>query len=348
MDLIIKPTELCNFACTFCSSTDIADSKKDLLDLSYIERFLDRFPNTNNIIINGGDPLMVKPDYYFAILNLLEKRGMDWVQLSFTSNLWDFKKHPDKWTDLFRHPQVGVSTSFNYGDTRRITKRRVFTEKDFLEISDLFLERVGYRPDFISVIDESNVDTAIDNVRLAKRLNVECKLNQAVASGRQKKPFLWAKMYEIYIQIYREGLMPWEYNTKQMINKLGGFHTTCPLSRSCDSGIRAMNPNGEYYSCGSFADDRQFAIDFNAEMDSEEIATPLSSAFDLQSMHDACWSCEMFQLCNGCKKTVWDTKNAGQVEEHCRLMKTIAPELLEIASEHKRPVVWDSHHQGCG
>ena len=29
MDLIIKPTELCNFKCTFCSSTQLTNEKKN-------------------------------------------------------------------------------------------------------------------------------------------------------------------------------------------------------------------------------------------------------------------------------------------------------------------------------
>lgn len=64
MELIVKPTEACNFKCTFCSSTDITDEKSKTLDLEYIFAFLRRFPNTGTIIINGGDPLMVKPEYY--------------------------------------------------------------------------------------------------------------------------------------------------------------------------------------------------------------------------------------------------------------------------------------------
>ena len=88
MDLIIKPTELCNCACTFCSSTDITDDKKDVLNLDYIARFLDRFPNTNTIIVNGGDPLMLKPDYYWDILRLLEEREMFDTSIGFTTNLW--------------------------------------------------------------------------------------------------------------------------------------------------------------------------------------------------------------------------------------------------------------------
>ena len=56
MELIIKPTELCNFKCTFCSSPNISDEHTKILDLKYVEDFLKRFPATNTIIVNGGDP----------------------------------------------------------------------------------------------------------------------------------------------------------------------------------------------------------------------------------------------------------------------------------------------------
>jgi len=333
MDLIIKPTELCNFACTFCSSTDITTNKKDVLDLKYIARFLDRFSQTRTIIVNGGDPLMLTPEYYWELLELLSARGMKDTIVSFTSNLWDFKKRPERWTELFNHEQVSIATSFHYGDSRRITKNRVFTEADFLEIMELFMELVGYRPDFISVIDENNRDRAVDNVRLAKRLGVECKLNLAMASGRQKKPFLISDIHELYLEIYEQGLMPWEYNTKQMVNALNKYHTTCPISRSCDSNIRNLHPNGEYYSCGAFGDDRAFPIDFEKEMVSDTVATPLAREITMQSMHDGCYGCELFDICNGCRKTIRDTQKAGAVETHCNAMTALKPRLLKTAEE---------------
>ena len=68
MDLIVKPTEACNFKCTFCSSTDIDPKDVGLLDLNYIYKFLKRYPDTNTIIVNGGDPLMVKPEWYQELI----------------------------------------------------------------------------------------------------------------------------------------------------------------------------------------------------------------------------------------------------------------------------------------
>jgi radical SAM protein with 4Fe4S-binding SPASM domain len=333
MELIVKPTEACNFKCTFCSSTDITEDKAQLLDVEAIYTFLRRFPNTGTIILNGGDPLMVKPEYYWQLIEYIEKHNLP-TKLSFTTNLWAFYKKPALWEDLFRHEKVGVATSFNYGDTRRITETRVFTEDDFWRVSDMFAEKIGYRPDFISVITDENEDTAIDNVRLAQKMDVECKLNYAMASGVQGTPYQLSKIYKTYTEIYQLGLWKWEYNTKQMMQRLVGKTSSCPQNRSCDEGIRCIQPSGDYYSCGSFGDDRTHSINFAEEM-AGSFATPLQHDPDLIALKDECLTCPMFTICNGCRKTVSDMKKAGIVEDHCKLMKTIAPTIIDINNASK-------------
>lgn len=334
MDLIIKPTEICNFSCTFCSSTMIADHKKQVLDLNLVFDFLKRFPNTKTIIVNGGDPLMVEPDYYWKLIEHLDKHHYPSI-ISLTTNLWDFYKKPDKWTELFRRfDRVQVATSFNYGTTRRVSPSVVYTEDLFWKVSDLMLERVGYRPGFISVITEENEDTALDNVRLAKRMGVECKLNYAMASGAQGMPYLLGKIYRTYIQVYKEGLAPWEFNTKQMTARIRDVATVCPLNSKCDSSIRCLQPNGSYHSCGAFGDDHfddqgKFAIDFKREVYGKEFFTPLKQHQEIQRMKDECLTCPMFKICNGCHKTIKDYKKLGLVEDHCRIMKKNAKDILE-------------------
>jgi radical SAM protein with 4Fe4S-binding SPASM domain len=327
MDLIIKPTEACNFKCTFCSSTSIDPDKTGLLDLNYIYDFLKRFPDTNTIIVNGGDPLMVDPQYYWDLIAHLDEHDYP-ASISFTSNLWPFLIKPQKWLDLFKHERMGVTTSFQYGGGRLKGDYTNFSEKDFWLVSDKMLELVGYRPDFISVIVEENLDTAIDNVLLAKKMGVNCKLNYAMASGVQGTTLQLSKIYEVYVKIWEMGLTEWEWNTAQMVKRLGGGATTCPQNRSCDSGIRALNPGGDYYSCGAFGDDMDYPIDFKKEM-SGEFFTPLQNDPNIQTMKNACYTCPMFKICNGCRKTVRDMKREKTVEEHCKRMKGLAPRILE-------------------
>jgi radical SAM protein with 4Fe4S-binding SPASM domain len=338
MDLIIKPTEKCNFKCTFCSSTNITEDKSVELDLEYIYKFLERFPETNTIIVNGGDPLMMDPQYYWNIIDHLDSIN-SYATLSFTSNLWPFYKNPNKWKDLFNHPRMGVTTSFQYGGGRLKGDLSEFTEEDFWKCSDAMLEHCGYRPDFISVITEENEHDAIKNVELAKRMGVECKLNYAMSSGppvkfkgiimgQQGKPYMLSNIYEIYVEIWKRGLAPWEFNTKQMMKRLIGQSTCCPQNRECDSGIRTLQPSGDYYSCGAFGDDREYSINFDQEMKGKKIF-PIKNILELQTMTEDCYTCPMFEICNGCKKTIKDHKTYNMASTHCKKMKTLAPDILK-------------------
>lgn len=351
MELIIKPTELCNFKCSFCSSTQISDNKSDELSHDYIFRFLKRYPETNTIIVNGGDPLMMNPDYYWKIIDYLDEHDLD-TSIALTTNLWPFYKKPKKWAPLFNNERVGVTTSFNYGEGRLKGDYTLFTVEDFWACSNAMLEYCGYRPDFISVMTEMNDYAAMKNVELAyemsegalprntfhgqlggeqqseHKVGVECKLNHAVSSGDQDKPYLLSKIYKTYVDIWEAGLAPWEFNTKEMLIRLKGEATSCPQNRRCDEGIRAMNPSGDYYSCGSFADDKEKPIDFEYEMKGG-FATPLQDSLELISMKKSCFTCPMFEICNGCRKTVRDYKKHNVVETHCKLMKSIAPRILK-------------------
>jgi radical SAM protein with 4Fe4S-binding SPASM domain len=328
MDLIVKPTELCNFKCTFCSSSKITENDNTAqLDLLKIFRFLDRYPDTQTIIVNGGDPLMMDPKYYMDIIEFLDKNNYP-ASISLTTNLWPFYKKPEKWLEVFQHPRVGIATSFQYGGGRLKGDFTEFTEEDFWKCSDAVLKYCGYRPGFIAVIVEENEDTVIKTVELAKKMDVVCKVNYAMASGSQSAPYVKGKMYKHYVDIWRAGLADWEHNTQTMMKKLKGHATICPVNRDCDAGIRTLQPEGDYYSCGAFGDDMDKAIDFEREM-AGEFFTPLREDIHLNNLKESCFTCPMFQICNGCRKTVKDLKEHNLVEEHCLSMKSIAADIIE-------------------
>jgi sulfatase maturation enzyme AslB (radical SAM superfamily) len=326
MDLILKPTQRCNFSCSFCSSTDIAKSNntKDDLAVGKIKQFLMRFPKTKNIIVNGGDPLVMPPTYYSEVLDFAESQQMD-IQLHFTTNLWDYHLHPEKWQPLFHHPRVTVGTSFDLGDGRRITKNSVFTKELFFEIVEKFKKEFKYVPAFIAVITEENQSESLELVKIAKSMGVECKLSYALKSGKSGTIFPIGSIYNIYLDIYEAGLMEFEFHTKQMLQRLkNDENTICPQNRRCDEGIRNLQPDSasgyNYGSCGAFGDDQQYGIDFEKEM-AGEFFKPLQSAFEIQYQKEECLSCPNFNICNGCYKTVSDLKSTNRVEESCREMK---------------------------
>jgi hypothetical protein len=195
----------------------------------------------------------------------------------------------------------------------------VFTAEDFWNVSDAMLDHVGYRPGFISVVVDGEQDLAIKNVELAKEMDVECKLNYAMASGIQDRPLLLADTYRVYLDIYDMGLAEWEYNTKDIIKSMRNEATECPRNRSCETGIRCLQPDGDEYTCGAFADDKEYPVGDNFRDDPE-----------LLSMNDKCFTCPLFTLCNGCAKTIKDHKRFNMQGEHCFRMKEMQTELLEM------------------
>jgi radical SAM protein with 4Fe4S-binding SPASM domain len=289
--------------------------------------------------VNGGDPTMMPVQYYWDLIKHLEENNYP-TRISFTTNLWKFwhewqdEKREKKWTELFRHPRVGVGTSFQYGDGRQITPARVFKEEDFIKICDLMLEKVGYKPSFIAVIEKKDLETAIENVRLAKRLGIDCKLNFVNKSGVCEKPLPLSYIYKVYLQIFNEGLADHEHNTRQMMNRIAKTNKTiCPLHRTCDEGIRVLQPDGKYFSCGSFGDDLEYEIDFDEEVRKGKFFTPLQDDPNIDALKTECYSCPMFQICNGCRKHIKDLKTTNMVEEHCANMQLISEDILKLNFE---------------
>ena len=331
MNLIVKPTSECNFKCAFCSSTQIGNGT--IVPSSKVTRFLERFPGTQHIIINGGDPLMMPPSYYEDIISFIDKNNLS-THISLTSNLYLFKLNPEKWKHIVQNKHIGITTSFQYGNKRIKHDGNPLTEEEFIETIEVLKKYTGYYPDFISVIDEDNFHFAIDHVRLAKRLGIVCKMNPAIRSGRQSSSFPYHLMFDLYLDIIENGLEMHEYNCMSIIKIAIGLSATCPYSRECGDWIRVLQPNG-YFSCGSFADGNLFPIDFDAEIKSNIKFTP--KIFKCGNLlKTECATCPLFKVCNGCIRNIEEIKTNNLIENHCTEMKKNLTRFLQIKHNEKK------------
>ena len=79
MELVLKPTYKCNFHCTFCSSNKLPKTEIDFKVLT--SKILELKPKT--IIVNGGDPLMMPPSFYYDLKSFLLENNLN-TEISLT------------------------------------------------------------------------------------------------------------------------------------------------------------------------------------------------------------------------------------------------------------------------
>lgn len=316
MDIIINPTFRCNFKCEFCAASNLPQKRLSYEDTIKILKPYIEQGKLGQIIINGGDPLMIEPSYYLELLNYLDKYS-PFTTISLTTNLWDFYNNPDKWDEVFRNKRIGIITSFQYGTKRRINKDIIFTDMIFLDVIEEFRKRnYGYIPNFISVIDKDNEKYYKDTIELAKQLKVKCKLNKAVIAGKETNYYPRYRLFEILLKVFENNLQDYEMNCSLLMNYFTGKNVYCPLgNKSCFESIRAINPDGSIYRCGFLAntnekDYDQFRKKYNVIM-------------------DKCYICDNFLLCNSCYSYIKEIKNNNDESNYCKNMKSIIPKLKE-------------------
>lgn len=321
MELIIKPTGRCNFACTFCSAGDmniqhpidekVPDQIKDLINKM----------NPTTIIITGGEPLMMQPSYYYELHELAPN-----CSISPTTNLKDFYLHPEKWAPLFNEDWFKITTSFNYGDTRRWDKNTVFTEEMFIKVMEKFKEYVPNKnlPMFIAVINDSNEHTVMDHILLAKRLNTICKLNRAIGAGFEKTGYPRYKIMKYYLDIIDAGLEQYEWNCA---NRKKG---TCPFNivHSCESTIRCVYIDNHNKMHIGTCDER---LSMGIEVPEDKIINPSNMPiYEHINVNEhitpECVCCELFNLCNGCGI---NRKESKLDSNYCNEMKKLESRIID-------------------
>jgi MoaA/NifB/PqqE/SkfB family radical SAM enzyme len=313
MELIIKPTGHCNFNCTFCSASeiDIAHSKKVPDKLKEVISIL----KPQSIIITGGEPLLVPPDYYFELYEIAR------CPISLSTNLKDFYLNPDKWKALFNNNNFGINTSFQYGEARRWDKNTPYTEAQFIKVTELFKAVTGKSLSFIAVIDYDNEARFLDHVFLAKRLSTKVKLNGVMRVGRQGHAYPYYKMMKGYSEIIRLGLEEYEINCSE--RRTGRCDKN--IEFLCDTAIRACYLDSHNELHYGVCDDRlSLGDEIPYEKTCPEIKPIQPSVTDL--INKDCLYCELYRLCNGCKVR---RNEAKLFPEHCSEMLQLKEQLIK-------------------
>jgi hypothetical protein len=269
-----------------------------------------------NLIITGGEPLMVKASYYY---DLYEYAG---VPISATTNLKDFYEHPGKWTKLFREPWFNVTTSFQYGESRRWSKDEVFTEERFREVYQMYQDITGKKiSSFIAVISDENESLAMKHIDLARDLGCQVRMNNAWGVGLQGTTYQRYRIFKIYLDIIHQDLDKYELNcSERRISR-------CPrnVALMCNSTIRCCYVDLDHKLHVSTCDE-QLSIANDLPFD-RYASEPVPNKIPYEDfITPECAYCELCRLCNGCDT---NRQEAKKDPNYCAEMKKLEDQIIE-------------------
>lgn len=316
MELILKPTAACNFACTFCSAYGMKINHDPDTVPQSIEELIHKL-KPRRIIVTGGEPLMMNPAYFYKL------HEISGVGMSLTSNMKDFYLNPDKWKELFNEDWFAIGTSFQYGGKRMWDKDTVYTEDMFLKVEELYDKYTGKGAvPFIATIDDDNYDRAINHVLLAKHLGTTCKLNNVLGIGAQATTFPRYKMFQIFIKLFESDL--WQYEANCLERRAS--KCPCVINRSCYETIRCayVDIKGKLHL--AICDDMiSMGNELDPETDKGSKSRYVPDPTDF--ITEECSYCEMCRLCNRCNS---QRKFAKQDPNYCKEMKKLMPKIKEV------------------
>lgn len=270
--VIAKPTKECNADCTYCASPPDAEQKWSLDDFKRIfDRLAPQLSEKAVIIWHGGEPMLMGADFYWKAYDYAKSIKPD-ILFSMQSNLLLYRS--SEWKNLFRNVMDGrLSTSFDpdeqfrtiNGSTERYSRQ--FSKKIDEIIRDGFKPLVigTYTEDTVSLADKM-YDRSLSygndgfNIRYNYRYPAGREFGQGVAVTPESYGKMLIRIYDRWIKDKPNFVVtPLDLMFQKCI---GIGMKQCPWTRHCGGKFISIEPNGDAYNCGEFADTENPAYRF--------------------------------------------------------------------------------------
>lgn len=262
--VIAKPTKACNADCSYCSSPPDDASSWSLSDFKYIfDRISNELAESCHWIWHGGEPMLQGPQFYRdAYEYAIQKKPH--IKFSMQTNILLYKTK--LWKDVFSRIFEGrISTSFDPDVTQRTIKGNAEKyEHQFRRKLDEVTSD-GFEPLVISVFKEENAYKMLDMYNWAMssrgktfhlRYNYQYPAGRANGHGEIISPKTYANNL---LAIYEKWIVdrpPFDVvpMSQMLLKVIGKDVDQCPWTNSCGGKFISIEPNGDLYNCGDFAD----------------------------------------------------------------------------------------------
>lgn len=264
------------------------------------------------IIWHGGEPMLLGPDFYrecYAYARSIHPG----IQFSMQTNLLLYSS--ERWRDVFSDIMRGsISTSFDYEVKYRTLKGCANAYADRFQRKLDEVRTDGFMPLVIGTYDATSIkliDRVYDENLMRGDAAVDLRFNYRYPAGRAREmgECISPEAYgEALIHLYDRWVtdapyflvMPLDAMLKRV---LGMEFGRCPWTRHCGGRLMAVEPNGDVYNCGEYADmgsEYRFGNIFQHTMEEIVTSKPIRLIMRRSAIVPSeCTDCRHFDECEG-------------------------------------------------
>lgn len=261
--VILKPTKNCNADCSYCSAPPDHEASWTIDEFKLIfdklERELDDYAT---LLFHGGEPMLMGVDFYTQAWEYVHLKKPN-VSFSMQSNLLLYS---NKWKPIFENIFKGsISTSYDPDEKDRTVNgsSEKYTKMFFKKINRVLED--GFKPLVIGTYTNDTIHLVKDFYEKSKSHpsgSFSIRINYRFPAGRisELEPLLLPETYgKVLIELYDKWIteLPDLHITPldQMFLKVMNVNMSqCPWTKRCGGSFMAIEPNGDVYNCGEFAD----------------------------------------------------------------------------------------------
>lgn len=261
--VILKPTKDCNADCSYCSAPPDNEVKWTIDDFKLIfDKLLPNLHPDVTFIWHGGEPMLMGTEFYEETTKYAKSK-LPTVNFSMQTNLLLYTK---KWKPIFQDLFKGsISTSYDADEKDRTIAgnpekyKKLFYKKISMVLDD------GFKPLVIGTYTDETMPLAKEFYEKSKNYpngSFNIRFNYRFPAGRiaELDPLLAPEHYgNALIELYNKWIkeLPDFFITPldQMFLKACNVNMSqCPWTRKCGGTFMSIEPNGDIYNCGEFAD----------------------------------------------------------------------------------------------
>lgn len=322
--VILRMANACNLSCSYCYDKDnrmdtnkINEKFMENIDkiVNYVKSF-DFNDNRNfNLILHGGEPLILSDEVYIAFLEKITN-SIKKITISIQTNGTLLTQQKLKILDKYGvHIGISLDGSNEIQNKNRIFKNGKNSFNEVKKVIDM-LNNNHSRFGIIMTLSKNNINTEQEIYDFIRENNLNCNIRPAFPTKKTEENNIIMNSNE-YITFFKRLFDVW-YNDNTNSIKLkqitevyeeflkilepNMYRGTCENSMNCFGNFVGLDTYGNVYTCNRTYNEKEFFLGNLNQISAEEIIDKCKK-FCLdrkKSIEESkCKECEIFKFCYG-------------------------------------------------